>query len=513
MTDLPNVLLPYQIRAIQQSRAHQMFVEEKSRRTGLTYGFAADAVTEASAQKGAQDVFYIAYNLDMTREFVGYCADFAKAFDQAFTQSEFLFEDGSEEGIKSFRIDFPSGKSIVALSSKPRSLRGKQGVVIIDEAAFHDQLEELLKAAIALHMWGGRTVVISTHDGADNPFNQLVEDIRAGRRKGHVERLTLKDALKEGLYQRICLRTGKDWSSKAEAEWEATLRATYGEAADEELDVIPARGSGTYLPRATIEATMDSMRSVLRLTCDGDFVRRDLDWREDFIREWLETNILPLLRGMAPERYVYFGQDFARTSDLSAIAVGQYDDMSTLDCRFIIEMRNVPFREQEQVLRFICDNVTLFAAAKMDARGNGQQLAETMVDLYGEDRIEAVMASDKTYLAMMPRLKARIEDRTIILPRHDAVVDDLRCIKLVRGVPKIPDRKADKSDGAKGKRHGDTAIALMHLVAAADEDVGPIEIHPSGQKRSSMGDMAQTEIGFGTIRQADVEDISGFGVR
>lgn len=518
MTDLvermkrTKLLLPYQSRAIALSHQHQLFVEEKSRRTGLTYGFAADAVLTASAVRGAQDFFYIAYNLDMTREFIGYCADFSKAFQRSGKQSEFLFDDGSEQGIKAFRIDFPAGKSIVALSSKPRSLRGKQGVVLIDEAAFHDQLEELLKAAIALHMWGGRTIVISTHDGADNPFNLLIEDIRAGRREGHVERLTLEDAMAQGLYRRICLRTGQTWSEQAEKDWESKLRRTYGDAAEEELDVVPARGSGTYLPRATIEAAM-AQRPVLRLTCKDDFSRRDLDWRKDFIDEWLESNILPLLEQMSPDRYVYFGQDFARSSDLSAIAVGQYDEMANLDCRFMIEMRNTPFREQEQILRYICDNVALFAAAKMDARGNGQQLAETMVDLYGEDRIEAVMASDKTYLAMMPRLKARIEDRTIIIPRADAVIEDLRCIKQVRGVPKIPERsKVDKSDGAKAKRHGDTAIALMHLVAAADEDVGPVDLHTTGERRATAEDSDLTDIGFGTVRRRHADDISGFGV-
>jgi phage FluMu gp28-like protein len=44
-----------------------------------------------------------------------------------------------------------------------------QGKVLIDEAAFHDDLDELLKAAMALTMWGSHVVVISTHDGAENP--------------------------------------------------------------------------------------------------------------------------------------------------------------------------------------------------------------------------------------------------------------------------------------------------------------------------------------------------------
>jgi phage FluMu gp28-like protein len=495
--NLPDLLLPYQIEAIEQSHANALSVHEKSRRTGLTYAFAPDSVTTAAAAKGGMDVFYIAYNLDMTREFIGYCAEFTKAFDIVAQTNEFLYNDGSEQGIKAFRIDFPSGNSIVALSSKPRSLRGKQGVVIIDEAAFHEQLEELLKAAMALLMWGGRVIVISTHDGADNPFNELVEEIRSGKRKGAVQRLTLESALDQGLYKRICLRTGKIWTEKAEAVWEADLRSFYGDAAEEELDVVPARGSGTYLARATIEAAMSPVYPVVRLSCPNGFERNDLEWRTDWVAEWLETEIAPLLKNLDMARYCYFGQDFARSSDLSAIAIGQYDELANLVCHFIIEMRNVPFREQEQVLDFVITGMPLFAAGKMDARGNGQQLAETMQDKYGEDAIEGVMATPKTYLEMMPRLKARIEDRTIVMPRSEGVIDDLRCIKLVKGIPSIVDRTRDKADGSKGKRHGDTAIALMHLVAAADEDTGPIEFYRGAERGSPeiAGQFETTEHG------------------
>jgi phage FluMu gp28-like protein len=512
MSDLPDLLLPYQVEAIKLSHENALFVAEKSRRTGLTYGFAADAVVTAAASKGGMDVFYIAYNLDMTREFIGYCADFTKAFDQVGATSEFLFDDGSEAGIKAFRVDYPSGKSIVALSSKPRSLRGKQGVVIIDEAGFHDQLDELLKAAMALLMWGGRVIVISTHDGADNPFNELVERIRSGKQAGVVQRLTLKDAMAQGLYQRICLRTSKPWSMKAEEAWEAGLRSFYGEAADEELDVIPARGTGTYLARATIEAACSPLYPVLRLSCPNGFERNDKDWREDWVREWLETEISPLLGKLNTGRYCYFGQDFARSSDLSVVAVGQYDEMANLVCHFIIEMRNVPFREQKLLLDFLLNGMRLFAAGKMDARGNGQQLAEEMVDDWGEDRIDAVMASPKSYLAMMPRLKARIEDRTLVIPKSEGVIDDLRLIKLVKGIPSIVDRSADKADGAKNKRHGDAAIALMHLVAAADEDIGPFDFESTGTRfTSDDGDFTETDIGFGTVRRAATDDFQNLG--
>ena len=44
--DVPFVLLRYQAEAVRLSHEHQLFVEEKSRRTGLTYGFAADSVMD-----------------------------------------------------------------------------------------------------------------------------------------------------------------------------------------------------------------------------------------------------------------------------------------------------------------------------------------------------------------------------------------------------------------------------------------------------------------------------------
>lgn len=497
---VPDVLLEYQKHAIELSLTSVFLMIEKSRRTGISYAFAALAVLEASPAKRPQNVFYIAYNLDMTREFIGYCAMFAKAFDQvANDNSEFLFDDGSDKGIKAFRIDFPSGKSIIALSSKPRSLRGMQGLVIIDEAAFHDEFEELLKAAMALTMWGGRVVVISTHNGADNAFATTIEDIRAGRVEGTVLRITLDDALEDGLFKRICLVTGKEWSAEAEQDWRSGLYKRYGDAADEELDVVPARGSGTYLTRATIERAMTADYPVVRLTCPNGFERLPKEERDSFIDAWLEDEVAPVLRTFDPNRRSYFGQDFARSSDLSAVAIGQLDDLANLHERLEIEMRNVPFSSQKRVLDFIVRKVPNFSSGKMDATGNGSQIAEEMQQDWGFDRIEAVKISEATYLQHMPRMKARIEDGTFMMVLSEDGIEDLRLIKLVKGVPRIIDRSTGKEDGAKGKRHGDTAIAKMFLVAAANDDAPPINFASTGKRRSSARETTTSSAGFGTV--------------
>jgi phage FluMu gp28-like protein len=207
----------------------------------------------------------------MAREFIDVCGMWAKAFMPACTEvSEFLFLDQDEAGadkhIKAFRIAFASGYEIVALSSRPRSLRGRQGYVILDEFAFHEDPPGLLKAAMALLIWGGKILVISTHNGVDNPFNELINDIRAGK-KGDgatVVRTTFDDALEDGLYERVCLVRGLEWSAEGEAKWRAGIRQFYGADAAEELDCVPAQGSGVYLTRALIEACSTALPAIVR---------------------------------------------------------------------------------------------------------------------------------------------------------------------------------------------------------------------------------------------------------
>jgi len=157
------VLLPYQQQLLRTVAANSVTWCEKSRRTGATWALAADGVLSSGVARtaGGMDTLYIGYNLDMAREFIDACGDWARAFMPAIAEAEeFLFKDAAQPGeadqfIQAFRIRFASGFEITALSSKPRSLRGRQGKVIIDEAAFHDDLEELLKAAFALLIWGG----------------------------------------------------------------------------------------------------------------------------------------------------------------------------------------------------------------------------------------------------------------------------------------------------------------------------------------------------------------------
>jgi phage FluMu gp28-like protein len=487
------VLMGYQQRWA--SDRSPLKVMEKSRRTGITWAEAADNVLTAASDRtaGGQNVYYIAYNQDMTIEYIQACAMWARAFNQAADEiGEGFWDSESEEdkAIKTYTIRFPSGFRIVALSSRPSNLRGRQGVIVIDEAAFHDQLKELLKAAMAMLIWGGQVHVISTHNGTDNPFNELVDDIRAGRRKGTVHRVDFQQAVDDGLYRRVCMRLGKAWAPTEEAEWKAGVYAFYGDGAAEELDCIPSNGSGAWLSRALIESRMSADTPVLRWECKAGFELLGDSIRAAEARDWLEAQMLPLLERLPPEAISFDGEDFGRSGDLSVhVPLIQHQNL-VRRVPFTVELRNVPFRQQEQIAFYLLDRLPRFTGGAFDARGNGQYLAEVAMQRYGATRIQQVMLSEGWYREHMPPVKAALEDGNLVdLPKDADTLSDLRAVQVVRGVPRVPDVRSTGED--KGKRHGDAAVAVaLAYYASRELNAGPVSVGSRPRRDSIARQMA-----------------------
>lgn len=495
------VLLPYQQELL--ACKDPVVVFEKSRRIGISWAAACEAVLVSSAAVEGMDTFYIGFEKEMTRGFIDDCAFWAGHFKVAAADvDEFLWDDSDKDGersIQAFRIKFASGHTIVALTSRPRNLRSKQGFVILDEAAFMDDLPGMLKAAFALLIWGGRVWIISTHDGVDNAFNQLVEDCRALKKPFRLFRTTFKEALAQGLYKRICEKTGVTWSAEGEAKWEAGIRKIYAPNDAEELDVIPAQGSGVFMTRNLIESCATAKAPVLRLACPPGFDLKPKAERRSYIDAWLEQVVAPqvalLERGL---RHVY-GHDFARSGDISCFVPMAIERNLDRTVPFVVEMRNVPHQQQKQVCCWIVDRLPRFSAGKNDANGNGNYLGEAMQQAYGEARIEKVMPTQGWYRENMPPLKAAFEDKTLAIPADEPdLVDDLRQIVLSKGVPMVPsDAHTEGADGL--PRHGDFAVALCLAHAASRAEVPEIDYRPvarataldGGQRRDDDDDFSR----------------------
>jgi phage FluMu gp28-like protein len=445
---------------------------EKSRRIGITWAEAANsALISSRAGRGGSDTWYLAANEDGAKEFMMDCAFWAKEFNVICSEVDEVVLKNEDKDVKAYQIVFASGWRVTGLTSRPTNLRGKQGRVIADEFAFHPDPEGLEKAAMALLMWGGQVVFISTHNGINSYFNVLLEQVRAGKRTGSIHKITLDDALRDGLYRRICLVTGERWTADKEAEWRQQLIVSYGDNADEELFCVPKSSGQMYLSPLVVQARMYTGYQVLRISRDDEFSYRSEYERRDDIDIWLDSVVKPIILSFPKGYRTYFGMDFGRYSDASVISLLVTRPNLTRYVPLIIELRNMPIRQQEQILWFIIDRLDAFGSGVMDANGNGLAISESTKHRYGDSRIQYLHGSQDKYRDMFPRYKAALEDGKIDgLPSDQDVLADHGAVRLVDGVPKVP--RGLRYRGTDGFwRHGDAAMSLVFAYWAATEFV------------------------------------------
>lgn len=460
------VLLPYQKRWIEDTSEQKIM--EKGRRTGGSFGEALDSVLAAIPASEWMNTYYLGYNKDMTRQFISDCCWWAKQLQVACSEviEEKLIDDENKD-ISTFRISFSSGACIQGLPSAAHVLRSKQGRVILDEAAFCSNFEEIIKAAQALLIWGGQFVIISTHNGEENPFNQLIQAVKEKRdTEWSLHRVPFSLAVQEGLYKRICLQKGEKWSQDKENHWIEKIRKIYKENGDEELECIPANGQGKYFSAGLLNACKDSATPVVRWNFNNDFLFKDSLFKKRAVEKLFRKDVEHIIRCCTGK--VYIGEDFARSGDLSVYWIlEQFATRCMVRC--ILEVKNCPFEEQENTARMM-----LHAAREqgnlggiaIDARGNGQQIAETM-SLEFPGAAIPVMETAAWYAEWFPRLKALMETSDWTIADDQRIVNDFGIVVLKNGNPYVPDIRLKDRDG--GRRHGDAALAAVLACYAVSE--------------------------------------------
>ncbi|EPQ1163933.1 TPA: hypothetical protein P9I62_001020 [Klebsiella pneumoniae] len=506
----------------------------KGRRTGITFAWGLNSTLIAGAQKvaGGDNVYYIGDTKEKGLEFIGYVAKFARviAAQQAEDVSaieEFLFEDQDEQGntrmITAYRVRFASGFQVAALSSRPANIRGLQGVVIIDEAAFHADVQGVLDAATALLIWGGRIIVISSENGKNNPFHQFCKDIEAGRygTDAVVLRITFDDAVTNGLYERVCAMKGEAATVEGKEAWYNRIRNAYGPrkaAMREELDAIARDGNGICIPGVWIERAMPEDRPVIRLALDDDFISLSEVERAAWGNDWIDRELRPVMaETLNPQWRHVFGMDFARHRHFSAILPMAITQNLRREVPFLLELNNVPSALQQQILFWFIDHLPRQSGGAIDATGPGMVLAEYTADRYGRPRIAEVTLSQKWYGVWMPKFTGLFEDSMITLPRDENVAQDLRTVENIDGVPMVARLEKKDLKDPELVRHGDTAIAGCLANYASLNLATEIAFESTGERdifrvlagfgdSSSAGEL--TDTGFGTVR--GINDFGGY---
>jgi phage FluMu gp28-like protein len=324
----------------------------------------------------------------------------------------------------------------------PRAFRGKQGVVIIDEAAFHSLLAEKIKAALALLMWGGQVIIISTHDGEANPFNLLIDKIRAGTQKGRVVRITFDEAVADGLFERIAevmAIRGKVVPDKT--EWIADIRGFYGENAAEELDVIPKQGGGSLIAMEDLLACQSDEAGRPELYSGGLwYLGRDVARRRDGQILWGFEKVGDVL--WLRDRWEGVGQTFQAQAD---------------EADRLIKMRRM-------------------MAYWIDQGGMGEQPVEEAIQRYGENRVKGQFLIGQNRLDLALGLQKRFQDCKIRLPRDPIIRSDLLAIKKV---PTSDGQRFRVGDDPEGDVHADRFWAAALASRPADFDAGPMDYRPA----------------------------------
>lgn len=480
-------------------------IAEKGRRTGITFAEALDdtLIAASSRKAGGSNVFYIGDTKDKGREFIGYVAHFAKVIAGELHQvEEFLFEDKRDDGtskmMTAYRVTFNSGFRVEALSSNPANIRGLQGLVVIDEAAFHKDVREVIDAVNAMLMWGGKVRVISTHKGRLNPFNELIREAKAGKNPYKVHHIPFSKAVENGLYQRVCLIKGWTWTQEKQDAWEAQIRGSYGgrtAAMGQELDAIPADMEGAALTRVQIEACMAQGIPLHRWSKGDDFKNAADDVRKRQAEEWCKTNLDPVLKKLDENRRHFMGEDFARSGDVTDIVIFEQGQDLVRRAKLIVELRNIPFDQQRDILFWICDRIPNFAKGAMDKTGNGAYLAEKATQRYGS-RIVEVHFSSEWYAREMPPYIEAFGDKTVLLPAHEDVLSDHQALQYVKGIIRVPeDFRFKGSDGM--NRHGDSAVACALGYFASRQEFTEYDYRGAGDRQQSA---------FGTADEADARD-------
>ncbi|MEW5970233.1 MAG: terminase family protein [Pseudomonadota bacterium] len=420
--------LPYQRDWINDKS--QIKIVEKSRRVGLTFCQAYEDVRDC-VEKNVSSVWFSSADISAGKEYIEYCLKFAELFQIA---AEDLGEQ-IVDSISVLMVRFANNTKICALSSSPKAFRSKGGKVVLDEFAFHQNADELWKAARPCITWGFPLRILSTHNGKSCLYYHFLEETKKSKLNWSLHTIDIHRAVNEGLVDKIYGRPTTEIERQA---WLENERKSCGDESTwlQEYCCIPVDETTAFL-------TYDLIRS-----CEAD-------------------NIL-----MPPENitgHVYAGIDIGREKDLTVIwlleKLGNHKYT-----RHVVELAKMPYREQEEIITNIFKNCKLQRAC-IDATGIGDNLAESLQHRFGRYRVEKVKFTQQSKEAMATDLKMQFDDRLLLIPPDENIRKDLHSIKKVitsAGNIRFDVNRSD-TDG-----HADRFWALALANHAVDQAMPPV---------------------------------------
>ena len=405
---------------------------EKSRRIGATYVQSYEDTKEAA--QGLWDVWFSSADESAAREYIDYCATWTKLFDKAARYVGQVVLD-TEKNIKTFVIEFASGKKIHALSSNPKAFRSKGGKVVLDEYAWHEDPDRMWTAARPCITWGFPLRILSTHNGQSCRFFKFIEAVKKGRLKWSLHTTDIFRAVKDGLVDKILRRTATE---KEKADW---LKEQHDNCVDE----------NTWLQEYCCVA-VDEAAAFLTYEMLDKVEREDLLASLDKITGGL-----------------YVGMDIGRRKNL-AVIWGIEKLGLVLYTRIYRVLAKQRFRVMREALYQVLGHPTMRRAC-IDETGLGMQLAEEAQEAFGKFRVEPVTFTNAAKADIANTLYTYVEDSRLYLPADPEIREDLHSVrKIVTTAGNIRFDAANTEDS-----HADRFWACgLAVHAAHDAPAGPV---------------------------------------
>ncbi|WP_309383796.1 terminase large subunit domain-containing protein [Cerasicoccus frondis] len=411
--------LPYQQRWIDDPAPFKIM--EKSRQVGISWASAYACVRRAAQSGQRLDTWVSSRDAIQAQLFLEDCRAFADTLNLAATSLDSpLLPD--KHAANSQTLRFAAGPRIHSLTSNPDAQAGKRGARVLDEFALHRNPRQLYSIAAPGLTWGGQLEIISTHRGAQNYFNELINEARhGGNPKGaSLHRVTLEDALAQGFLAKLKTKLPAH-DPRQQMDAADYFNFVRQSCADEETFLQeyccqPADDSSAFLP--------------WDLIANAEYAEHEpweLDLRTHRLLSPTPSKIHTPHSALRNDSTLYLGVDIGRDHDLSVFWLVESIADQTLS-RKVICLRDTPFAEQEATLDDLMRLPGLRRAC-IDQTGLGRQFVERARERYGRYRIEGVTFTPALKEALAYPLRSALEERRVKIPHCKDIRADLRAIK------------------------------------------------------------------------------------
>ncbi len=332
--------------------------------------------------------------------------------------------------VNALEVVLPNGSKITALPANPDTARGFSANVFLDEFAFHKDSREIWKALFPVISAGWKLRVVSTPNGKGNKFYELITDEKNREWSRHI--VDIHQAVADGLPRDIAqLKAGLNdedaWAQEFELQWldEASAWLSY--------DLI---GGVEHVQAGQPE----------NYAGGGCFVGVDIGIRNDLFVVWVLEQV---------------GDVFWT--------------------RELITRRRATFAEQEAVLDDVFQRYRVLRCC-IDQTGMGEKPVEDAQRKHGSNRVEGVVFTSNSKLALATIGKEAFEDKKIRIPLGDAALrTDLHKLQKTTSATGAP-RFIAESD-ANG--HADRTWACFLALNAAHNDFGTVRVSSRPVQRTS----------------------------